>query len=185
MEVWKDIKGYKGLYQVSNLGRIKRVSRTIFYGNKGKYICKEKIMTPQINHNGYLRVVLVGDKIRTIRIHRAVAEAFIPNPENKPQVNHLNGVKTDNRVENLEWATQSENIKHSYRVLGRKAGFSGMRGKKSPFAKIVLQIKDGNIIAEYCNSYEAEVATGIDRSNIKKVCHNKYKTAGGFCWKYK
>ena len=105
-EIWKDIVGYEGLYQVSNLGRVKSLGNT-----KAR---KEKILLGVSISDNYLQIGLNknGERKRYV-IHRLVAEAFIPNPLNKPQVNHINGNKKDNRVENLEWWTQCENIRHS------------------------------------------------------------------------
>lgn len=115
-EIWKDIENYERLYQVSNLGRIKRL--TTFRTNKltgGKSIYKEHILKPQINGNEYYYVILCKQSIASKKyIHRLVAETFIDNIYNYPQVNHINGQKKDNNVANLEWCTREYNMNHAY-----------------------------------------------------------------------
>lgn len=135
-----------------------------------------KKLKPEKLINGYLRVSLQDGKTRyRIRIHILVADAFIPNPKNKPEINHKNGIKTDNRVENLEFCTRSENIKHAYYILG-----GGPRATRP-----VIQLKDGKVIAEFSSIKNAERATGIKRQNISQCCRGIRKSAFGYQWKYK
>ena len=106
-EIWKDIKGYEGLYQVSNLGKVARQTKT-----KGLHYLKG-----YINHKGYLKVHLMKErKYQTFRVHRLVGLAFIPNPLNKPQINHKDGNKLNNSVDNLEWVTNEENYEHAIKL---------------------------------------------------------------------
>lgn len=143
---------------------------------------------PAMRRNGYMQVGLYyQNKLYLRYIHRLVAETFIPNPENKLQVNHINGIKTDNRVENLEWATASENMYHAYSFLNRsrnkpmlnRFGINHGRSKK------IIQIKNGNIICEFNGVREASRKTGICFACISQCCLGKHKTAGGYLWKYK
>ena len=112
-EVWIDVVGYEGLYQVSNLGRVKNLKRKVPYA-KGMRTIPERILRNHINECGYVYVRLYKDaKGKNIKLHRIVAQAFIKNPENKRCVNHIDGNKQNNRAENLEWVTHSENMQHA------------------------------------------------------------------------
>jgi hypothetical protein len=156
------------------------------YSRNFNHTGRIKKLTARKDKDGYLDVCLWNSTGRHwCRVHRLVAETFIPNPESKPQVNHKNGIKDDNRVENLEFCTNSENQTHAYRVLGRKNPRLGMRGGKCPFAKTVLQIKDGKIIGEFYGMKEAERQTGTRSQYISNCCRGVQKTASGFQWTYK
>ena len=130
MEIWKDIQGYEGLYQVSNIGNIKSLDRTVGE-NRTPYLKKGRILKAW-KYNGYLCVNLCGEgKNVKLKVHRIVAETFIDNPKNKKEVNHINGNKTDNRVENLEWCSHKENIQHAFRTGLRKTGTNATNSKLS------------------------------------------------------
>ena len=122
VEVWKDIEGYGGVYQISNFGRIKSFSNR----SKGKELALVR------NPSGYMYIHLwINGKCRYFRVHRLLAKAFIPNPENKPEINHKNGIKDDNKVENLEWCTHKENMEHAFKI-----GLKSHIGEKHPCAKL-------------------------------------------------
>ncbi len=139
-EIWKDIKGYEGLYQVSNLGRVKSLDRYVNYKNKSKAVRKGVIRKAKIG-KGYFLINLSKDGVkRFFLVHRIVAETFLENPSSKKTVNHINGIKTDNTVNNLEWSTYSENAIHAHNLgLKCQKGTKNNRSKLSD--EIVYKIK--------------------------------------------
>ncbi len=181
-EIWVSIKGYEGSYEVSSSGRIKSLSRyTICRWGKNQ-LRKERIISQYTDMDGYKRVLLHLDGIRTtFGVHRLVASAFIKNELSKPQVNHINGNPADNRAENLEWSTAKENINHSFKVLGKIANTTGAFGGNSRAAK---KIKCNTLDIEFMSITEAADALGLKGANISMVLANIRKHTQGFVFRY-
>lgn len=165
IEIFKDIEGYEGFYQISNLGRVKAL------GNGGSNASKEKILKQGKNRKnkyGYLQVKLFKNgNGKKYFIHRLVAQAFIPNPQNLEQINHIDEDKTNNNVINLEWCDHKYNINF------------GTRTKKT--SKQVLCLETGKI---YPSTMEIERQLGFSQGNISSACTGRLKQAYGFHWKY-
>lgn len=176
-EIWKDIKGYEGLYQVSNLGNVKSLARVVPHKITGSRTIPEKILKPNSDDVGYLYVSLSKDgKKKNPKIHRLVAEAFIPNPKNLPQVNHIDENKLNNRVTNLEWSTSLDNLNYSNVI--EKGNFARRR-------KVIQESFDGEIIAVYTSMTEAAKAVGAsNHSLISMCCSGKRKSAYNYLWEY-
>lgn len=201
-EIWKDVKGFENLYQVSNLGRVKSLDRQKWNG-KIFYNFKGRILKPVLDgRKNYLFVNLHKNKTRKqMNVHRLVAEAFIPNLDNLPCINHKNEIKTDNRAENLEWCTiaynsnygqgkkrmvESRNKNNDINELIRKIKETKKKNKSYSYEKAVIQYTmNGDFIAEYSSATEAERKTGICRGGIQRCCIGRFKQAKGYIWKYK
>lgn len=184
-EAWKDIEGYEGKYRVSTMGRVESLTRTAFNGYK-YHILKGRILRLGVSTVGYPTVVLTKDCIqKSYSVHRLVAKAFIENPENKDQVNHIDGIKKNSYVTNLEWSTRCENIKHAYNnglKLPPSLGNSGVNHHRS-LAVIKYDLQN-NKIERYESINLASLSTRINRGTISAVASNNRGTAGGFIWKY-
>lgn len=172
MEIWKPIQWYE-TYEISSLWRIRNTNY--------RRTWETKVLAPYVNSSGYQFVQLWNMwGFKNMKIHRLVAEAFITNSWMKPQVNHLNGLKTDNRVENLEWCTNGENQKHAYST-GLKVPAEWTGFPKSP----VMQFMDGKLVWEYESAMDASRKTWISQWGISKCCRWESKSAGGYTWKLK
>lgn len=161
-EFWKDIKDFEGLYQVSNLGNVKRLI--------SKRVLSERLICRSIDRYGYVKRALCKEgKMFFFTEHRLVATAFIENPENKATINHINGIKTNNRVENLEWNTQLENKQHAV-----SSGLTNLKGTKHPKCKLteeqVLEIRE--IGFSQTRTYLSK-RYGVSRNNILGIINRK------------
>ena len=189
-EIWKDIKGCPD-YRISNYGRVMSLKRGL-----------KRVLKPQKDKDGYLICSLwENNKGKTLKIHRLVAEAFIPNPDNKTEIDHINTDKTDNTVwfnedgsinyekTNIRWATPKENRNNPISLDRlRKNKYTFPKNTKNPRSCVVLQYdKEGNFIREWDTMSEAEKYYNKNRisTNISSCCRNKCKTAYGYIWKYK
>lgn len=185
-ETWNPVAGWEDRYEVSSTGKV----RSLNYRNTG--MARE--LKPITEGKGYLMVGLCRDgKMKWEKVHRLVARAFVPNPESKPQVNHINGDKTDNRAVNLEWVTDSENLKHAYenglkegstewgRILGTTHGKSGREKIAEERRKPVIarNIKTGEELF-FNSAAEVERILGINHSSVPRVCDGRQKSAKGF-----
>lgn len=177
MTDWKAVAGYEGLYEVSNDGAVRGLPK---WGSPGNELKQSK------TQDGYLDVCLSKDnKKRHFKVHRLVALAFVSNNQNKPEVNHKNGIKTDNRACNLEWVTRSENERHAYKnglksyeiCKTNKALEASNKAHRRPVVR-----SDGK---EYASIEDAANDVHGSQSNISKVCLGKRKSAYGYGWSYK
>lgn len=177
MANWKDIDGYNGKYQISDNGEVRSFSR---WKNGG-------LLKKAINGGGYYYINLVGtgrSDVHEKRIHRLVAEAFIPNPYNLPEVNHIDGNKLNNNVNNLEWVSRHENIRHAFKtgLIPRNTG-----GERWNSKTVLQKDKNGNLIKEWDSVASIHREKGYSTNSIICCCNKKpkYRTAYGYKWEYK
>ena len=167
-EIWKDIKDYEGYYQISNLGRVKSLSRLV----DNRYYNKECILKPRLHLKGYHLVALSKNgKITGHSVHRLVAETFIENPDNLPEVNHKDEDKTNNCVDNLEWCTKKYNSNYG----------TGTERRVAKISKPVMCIETGII---YPSVHEAGRQTNSNYRSISRCCLGLYKTTNNYHWKF-
>ena len=184
-EIWKDIIGYEGLYQVSNLGRVKSLERY----NRRNIKIPEKILVGCVNYKGYHKVLLCKDgRQKQYSVHRLVMNAFVPNPNNYPVVNHKDENKLNNNVDNLEWCTVAYNNTYGNALeKARKTRKTSEKWKarntsyKKPIEQCDLQ---GNLIKRWDSSIDAEKGLGLWSSHIRNCCRGEGKTCGGYIWRY-
>lgn len=172
-EIWKDVVGYEGLYQVSNLGQVKSLRKNI-------------ILKQNLNQNGYPRVVLNNRGRKVCNVHRLVAIAFIPNPNEKPEVNHIDNNPQNSRVDNLEWVTHKENMEWCAKQ-GRKKTTSETRKRmkrtRIKDRKPVIGTDKNGTKYVFCKLEDVEIL-GFDSKNVSKCCKGKAKTVKGFTWEF-
>lgn len=175
-EIWKDIEGYEGLYQVSNLGRVKSLERMCRCRGDGVRKVPERILKPGLNGHGYLTVALSNEGVWvTYYVHNVTSQAFLYKKAGATEVNHKNGNKQDNKIANLEWVTGDENIEHSFR--------EGLQPR--PRKAIHMLTLDGNHVMTFSSGMEAARHLGKTTSGgISHVCNGSQETAYGYKWKY-
>ena len=180
-ETWRDIKGYEGRYQVSDMGRVKSLKRTVVLKSGFKRTIRERILKIQTDKDGYLQVGLCNGsgKRKTVKVHRLVCEAFHKNPKNKPCVNHIDENKTNNVASNLEWCTVKEN--NNYGTRTAKAVKAIAKALSKPVGQYTSK---GELVKVWQSTREVQRQLGFNQSNICKVAQGKRKTAYGYIWEY-
>jgi len=178
-EEWKDIQGYEGLYQISNLGRVKSLKRfvniKVFNKAQIKRVRKEYILNPVQDKDGYLLVHLYkSSKAKTFKVHRLVATNFLPLV-----INHKNGIKSDNKVSNLEWCTQLQNVHHSINTL-KKEKYKNCRNKE-----VEQYSLNGEFMKRYSSITEAAKAINVTKTAISYCCNGKTKSCGGYIFRFR
>lgn len=185
-EIWKDIEGYEGSYQVSNCGKVRSLTRKVSCMG-GQRTIKGKVLKPTVSSNLYLTVDLrQHQKHKTQSIHRLVAQAFIPNPQKYNVINHKDNNPQNNIVTNLEWCTQSYNVKYAYEKGNAKRTSGCFKKGNIPHnrRKINQYSKNKDFICSYISIKQASNYTHIKRSAINNCLTKRCRTSGGYIWEY-
>lgn len=181
-EIWKPVVGYEGLYEVSSFGRVKSLP-IVLKRNSGSFKRGEKILSNQVGTHGRLEISITKNGVpKRVSVHRLVAIAFIPNPDNKETVNHIDGNPKNNHVDNLEWMSVSDNIRHGF----KNGLIPYMKKNRKDISKPIIQLtQDGEFVNEFPSIMEANRQLGFAHSNISIVLTGKNKLAYGYQWKFK
>lgn len=179
-EAWKDAKGYGGFYEVSNMGRVRSKERITKIQPYCHIVRKSRILKAQFNGKYYRVVISLNGKFKQVLIHRLVAETFIPNPNNLPEVNHKDEDKSNNNVSNLEWCSRLYNV--AYGTKSARHSLFMTLTKGVPVSQYTL---DGVFVANYATIEQASKKVNISRGGIKCTCEGKQKSAGGYLWRYR
>ncbi|MGJ7024974.1 NUMOD4 domain-containing protein [Petrimonas sulfuriphila] len=183
-EIWKDIVGFENMYQISNYGNVKSLERIVPFGRSYRTI-KERIVNKYDNGKGYLYVKLYKKHKETDKyVHRLVAESFLINPNEYPQVNHIDENKQNNMVENLEWCSVSYNIKYA-NGMNKRLTTRIKNGAKTAERPVLQFSLNGDFIKEFKSAYQANRELNIHEPNIRESIKRKNGTCGGFRWVYK
>lgn len=183
-ETWRDVVGYEGYYQVSNLGRVRSVERRVVRGNHTQLV-HEKILNQKNNSSGYLRVNLSrNNHVQQMFVHRIVAMAFVDNPASLPVIDHINGNKHDNSSSNLRWCTQSTNLHYTYSAGGRVAAIMSAEKREKQVRAVSRPVvrSDGR---EYPSVKEAAADLGLTPCAVSHVLNGRVKSARGYSFAYK
>ena len=186
--MWKKVPN-TSIYYANEKGQIKSIDHKHNAG-RGYYIRKGRILKPTLNSHGYLCVGITyeGEEQKTVPVHRVIAQTFIPNPENKPQINHIDGNKQNNSVNNLEWCSPKENIIHAYKTGLNKGSkpMLGRKGEKHPNSKCVVMCDSfGNELRVFPCISNASEEMKLSASHICACTKGKRKSCGGYYWKLK
>lgn len=197
---WRNVVGYENYLQVNRNGEIRSIERLIPRAKRGNVLIQSKVLTPHPDPKGYMKIrTSVDGKKTNIKVHRAVAEAFIPNPFNKPQIDHIDGNKSNNSVDNLRWVTNRENYDYSYANGSRQNSIAALQNaKKTPeyqqkvkdavlkrcSKKTYCFTRDGKYVCEYPSASEAGRAVGGTPSGVVGCCNGKYPTYKNYVFSY-